>query len=110
MRSLPEGFRPCTGDSKVIGMFMNECIDSTMGRIPRMLAVLLASDDPRTSWSFHLLRVGGCGCVYTVCVCGIYTNIYYVSIYMYIYIYIYIYICIYIYMYIYVYRYINIDI
>ncbi len=34
-------------------MFMNECIDSTMGRIPRMLAVLLASDDPRTSWSFQ---------------------------------------------------------
>jgi hypothetical protein len=28
-----EGFRPCTGDSKVIGMFMNECIDSTIGRI-----------------------------------------------------------------------------
>ncbi len=37
----------------MFGMFMNECIDSTMGRIPRMLAVLLASDDPRTSWSFH---------------------------------------------------------
>jgi hypothetical protein len=36
-------------------MFMNECIDSTMGRIPRMLAVLLASDDPRTSWSFQTL-------------------------------------------------------
>ena len=35
---------------------MNECIDSTMGRIPRMLAVLLASDDPRTSWSFQLVR------------------------------------------------------
>ena len=34
---------------------MNECIDSTMGRIPRMLAVLLASDDPRTSWSFQLV-------------------------------------------------------
>jgi hypothetical protein len=32
---------------------MNECIDSTMGRIPRMLAVLLARDDPRTSWSFQ---------------------------------------------------------
>ena len=32
---------------------MNECIDSTMGRIPRMLAELLASDDPRTSWSFQ---------------------------------------------------------
>jgi hypothetical protein len=50
---LPEGFGPCTGDSKVIGMFMNECIDSTMGRNPRILAVLLASDDPRTSWSFQ---------------------------------------------------------
>jgi hypothetical protein len=37
-------------------MFMNECIDSTMGRIPRMLAELLASDDPRTSWSFHHLN------------------------------------------------------
>jgi hypothetical protein len=36
-------------------MFMNECIDSTMGHIPRMLAVLLASDDPRTSWSFQLV-------------------------------------------------------
>jgi hypothetical protein len=34
---------------------MNECIDSTMGHIPRMLAVLLASDDPRTSWSFQLV-------------------------------------------------------
>ncbi len=34
-------------------MFMNECIDSTMGRIPRMLAEWLASDDPRTSWSFQ---------------------------------------------------------
>jgi hypothetical protein len=34
---------------------MNECTDSTMGRIPRMLAVLLASDDPRTSWSFQLV-------------------------------------------------------
>jgi hypothetical protein len=34
---------------------MNECIDSTMGRIPRMLAVVLASDDPRTSWSFQLV-------------------------------------------------------
>ncbi len=32
---------------------MNEFIDSTMGRIPRMLAVLLARDDPRTSWSFQ---------------------------------------------------------
>ena len=49
---LPEGFRPCTGDSEVIRMFMNECIDSTMGLNPRMLAVLLAGDDPRTSWSF----------------------------------------------------------
>ncbi len=36
---------------------MNECIDSTMGRIPRMLAVLLASDDPRTSWSFQSPRL-----------------------------------------------------
>ncbi len=35
-------------------MFMNECIDSTMGHNPRMLAVLLASDDPKTSWSFHV--------------------------------------------------------
>ena len=34
-------------------MFMNECIDSTMGRIHVCFAVLLASDDPRTSWSFH---------------------------------------------------------
>ena len=40
----------------MIGIFMNECIDSTMGRNPRMLAVLLASDDPRTSWSFQLVR------------------------------------------------------
>jgi hypothetical protein len=32
---------------------MNECIDSTMGHIPHMLPVLLSSDDPRTSWSFH---------------------------------------------------------
>jgi hypothetical protein len=32
---------------------MNECIDSTMGLIPRMLAVLLTRDDPRTSWSFQ---------------------------------------------------------
>jgi hypothetical protein len=56
VRGLLEGFRPWTGDSKVIGMFMNECIDSTMGRIPRMLAELLASDDPRTSWSFQLVR------------------------------------------------------
>jgi hypothetical protein len=30
---------------------MNECIDS--GPYPRMLAVLLASDDPRTSWFLH---------------------------------------------------------
>jgi hypothetical protein len=48
-------------------MFMNECIDSTMGCIhvcfdvllasddPSHVcfAVLLASDDPRTSWSFQ---------------------------------------------------------
>jgi hypothetical protein len=33
---------------------MNECIDSTMGRIHVCFAVLLASDDPRTSWSFQL--------------------------------------------------------
>ena len=39
----------------MIGIFMNECIDSTMGRNPRMLDVLLASDDPRTSWSFQLV-------------------------------------------------------
>ncbi len=32
---------------------MNECIDSTMGRIHVCFAVLLASDDPRTSWSFQ---------------------------------------------------------
>ena len=46
----------------MIGIFMNECIDSTMGRNPRMLAVLLASDDPRTSWSFQLVgpAVGSC--------------------------------------------------
>jgi hypothetical protein len=41
----------------VIGMFVNECIDSTMGRNPRMLVVFLASDDPRTSWSFHLPNI-----------------------------------------------------
>jgi hypothetical protein len=28
-----------------------------MGRIPRMLAELLASDDPRTSWSFQSVMV-----------------------------------------------------
>jgi hypothetical protein len=44
------------GTVRRIGMFMNECIDSTMGRNPRMLAVLLASDDPRTSWSFQLVQ------------------------------------------------------
>ena len=33
---------------------MNECIDSTMGHIHVCFAVLLASDDPRTSWSFQL--------------------------------------------------------
>jgi hypothetical protein len=32
---------------------MNECIDSTVGRIHVCFAVLLASDDPRTSWSFQ---------------------------------------------------------
>jgi len=51
---LPEEFGRCTGDSKVIGMFMNECIDSTVGHIHVLLAVLLASDDPRTRWSLHL--------------------------------------------------------
>jgi hypothetical protein len=30
-------------------MFMNECIDSTIGHIHVYLSVLLASDDPRTS-------------------------------------------------------------
>jgi hypothetical protein len=30
-------------------MFMNECIDSTIGRIHVCLSVLLVSDDPRTS-------------------------------------------------------------
>jgi hypothetical protein len=30
-------------------MFMNECIDSKMGPIHVCFAVLLASDDPRTS-------------------------------------------------------------
>jgi hypothetical protein len=34
---------------------MNECIDSTMGRIHVCFAVLLASDDPRTSWFFQLV-------------------------------------------------------
>jgi hypothetical protein len=37
-------------------MFMNECIDITMDHNPRMLAVLLDSEDPRTSWSFQLVR------------------------------------------------------
>ncbi len=36
-------------------VYMNECIDSTMGRIHVYFAVLLASDDPRTSWSFQLV-------------------------------------------------------
>ncbi len=35
------------------GDVYNECIDSTMGRIHVCFAVLLASDDPRTSWSFN---------------------------------------------------------
>jgi hypothetical protein len=35
-------------------VYMNECIDSTMGHIHVCFAVLLASDDPRTSWSFQL--------------------------------------------------------
>ncbi len=30
-----------------------ECIDSTMGHIHVCFVVLLVSDDPRTSWSFH---------------------------------------------------------
>ncbi len=34
-------------------VYMNECIDSTMGHIHVCFAVLLASDDPRTSWSFQ---------------------------------------------------------
>jgi hypothetical protein len=38
---------------------MNECIDSTMGHIHVCFAVLLVSDDPRTSWSFHT-RVTQC--------------------------------------------------
>jgi hypothetical protein len=40
---------------------MNECIDSTMGRIPHMLAVLLVRDDPRTSWSFQCANVSSVG-------------------------------------------------
>ena len=32
---------------------MNECIDSTIGRIHVCFVVSLSSDDPRTSWSFH---------------------------------------------------------
>jgi hypothetical protein len=36
-------------------MFMNECIDSTMGLIHVCFAVLFDSDDPRTSWSFQLV-------------------------------------------------------
>ncbi len=32
---------------------MNECIDSSMGHIHVCFAVLLTSDDPRTSRSFH---------------------------------------------------------
>ena len=39
-------------------MYLNECIDSTMGRIHVCFAVLLASDDPRTSWSFQLVSEG----------------------------------------------------
>jgi hypothetical protein len=41
-QELGRGFRGCTGDNKVIG------ISHT-----RMFAVLLVSDDPRTSWSFN---------------------------------------------------------
>ncbi len=36
------------------GMYMNECIDSTIGHIHVCVTVLLASDDPRTSWSFQI--------------------------------------------------------
>jgi hypothetical protein len=36
-------------------MFMNECIDSTMGHIHVYFVVLFTSDDPRTSWSFHMV-------------------------------------------------------
>ncbi len=34
-------------------VYLNECIDSTMDRIHVCFAVLLASDDPRTSWFFQ---------------------------------------------------------
>ena len=47
-----EGFGRPFGDSEVNltgGLFMNEYIDSTMGRIHICSAVLLTSDDPRTS-------------------------------------------------------------
>jgi hypothetical protein len=33
-------------------MFINECIDSTVSHIHMFFDVLLASDDPRTSWFF----------------------------------------------------------
>jgi hypothetical protein len=36
-------------------MFTNECFDSAMGRIHVCFAVLLASGDPRTSWSFQFV-------------------------------------------------------
>ncbi len=38
-------------------VYMNECIDSTMDHIHVCFAVLLASDDPRTSWSFQRYRL-----------------------------------------------------
>jgi hypothetical protein len=42
-------------------MFMNEFIDSTMGRIHVCFAELLPSDDPRTSWSFqHVVMTDAC--------------------------------------------------
>jgi hypothetical protein len=34
-------------------MFMNECIDSTVGHIHVCFVVFLDSDDPRTSCSFQ---------------------------------------------------------
>jgi hypothetical protein len=40
-------------------MFMNECIDRTAGRIHVCFDVLFPNDDPRTSWSFQLVRMVG---------------------------------------------------
>ncbi len=37
------------------GVYMNECIDSTMDNIHVFFVMLLVSDDPRTSWSFQLV-------------------------------------------------------